>query len=155
MAHTQMDKRKASTSFRSQNTDGHMWWNVSVRERKPQSSELISMVELARFQKDEGPKEPWRPGYKGGAGRCVWGGESRRTGPKAIWGGAGPADLFRHPSGLLLLMTEFSQWLPLGHHHMTFQSPPQPWTEEDNQQHLSTVYSEKKKTEKYKQKENV
>lgn len=78
------------------------WWNVSLRERKPHRSELISMVELARFPKDEDPKEPWRPGYKGGAGRCVWGGESRRTGLKAVWGGAGPADLLRHPSGPLL-----------------------------------------------------
>lgn len=37
MAHTQMEKRKMSTSFRSQNTDGHM-----VMKCKPEGQEATS-----------------------------------------------------------------------------------------------------------------
>lgn len=153
MAHTQKDKRKASTSLRGQNTDGHVM-KCKCEGEEATEHELISMVELARFQKDEGPKEPWRPGYKGGAGRCVC--EVVKAGGlgQAVWGGAGPADLLRHPCGLLLLMKEFSQ---MGSTRSSSHDIPEPSSvlEVDNQQHSSSVYSEKKKTEKYKQKENV
>lgn len=79
------------------------------------------MAEPARFQKDEGPKEPGRPGYKGGIGRCLCemvkaGGLSQRLYEE---------ELDVHTLALSSSVAELSRLVPPAH-HMILQSPVWP-----------------------------